>query len=77
VEASIARASSCSIPPDRRWRQEYPNNWEEKFRLRFEREMIEKYDTHFFVGTVHQHPKNWIVVGLFYPPRPVMADLFD
>jgi len=42
--------------------------WEPKFRLRFETEMIEKYDTHFFVGTVHQHPNNWIIVGLFYPP---------
>jgi hypothetical protein len=30
--------------------------------------MINKYDTHFFVGTVHNHPKNWIIVGLFYPP---------
>lgn len=61
----------------RRWRQEYGPNWESKFRQRFEKEMIEKYDTHFFVGTVHQHPKNWIVVGLFYPPKQAMGDLFD
>jgi hypothetical protein len=39
--------------------------------------MIEKYDTHFFVGTVHQHPKNWIIVGLFYRPRLAMNDLFE
>jgi hypothetical protein len=26
-------------------------------------------DTHFFVGTLHQYPKNWIIVGLFYPPK--------
>ena len=32
-------------------------------------EMIEKYDTHFFVGTVHQHPGSWTIVGLFYPPK--------
>ena len=44
-------------------------------RQEFEREMIEKNDIHFMVGTVHKHPKNWIVVGLFYPPQ--QADLFD
>jgi hypothetical protein len=21
---------------------------------------------HFYVGTVHRHPKEWIIVGLFY-----------
>jgi hypothetical protein len=31
--------------------------------------MLEKNDTHFFVGTLHQYPKNWIIVGLFYPPK--------
>ena len=24
-------------------------------------------DTYFFVGTVHKHPKSWIVLGTFYP----------
>jgi hypothetical protein len=38
--------------------------------------MIEKYDTHFYVGTVHRHPHIWIIVGLFYPP-PSTAGLFD
>lgn len=61
----------------RRWRQEYRNNWEAKFRQRFEQEMIYKNDTNFFVGTIHQHPKNWIIVGLFYPPKQAMSDLFD
>ena len=42
-----------------------------------ENEMINKYDTHFYVGTVHQHPDAWIIVGLFYPPRQTMGDLFD
>ena len=23
------------------------------------------------------HPKEWIIVGLFYPPKLVMRDLFD
>ncbi|MCC6947338.1 MAG: hypothetical protein IT539_06155 [Bradyrhizobiaceae bacterium] len=53
----------------RRWRREYGDQWEAAFRNRFEKEMIEKYDTHFFVGTVHQFPNAWIIVGLFYPPK--------
>jgi hypothetical protein len=52
----------------RSWRR-YGGQWEEKFRLRFEEEMIEKNDTHFYVGTVHRFPASWIIVGLFYPPR--------
>ena len=52
----------------RKWKQDYGDGWEEKFRQRFEKEMIEKYDTHFYVGTVKQHPHTWIIVGLFYPP---------
>jgi hypothetical protein len=37
---------------------------------------MQKYDTHFMVGTVHKHPKKWIIFGLFYPPKRE-ADLFD
>jgi hypothetical protein len=61
----------------RAWRQEYGDQWEVKFRQRFETEMINKNETHFFVGTIHQHPGSWIIVGLFYPPRPGTRDLFD
>jgi hypothetical protein len=53
----------------RRWKTKYGDQWENKFRQRYEEEMIHKYDTHFYVGTVHQHPSAWIIVGLFYPPR--------
>ena len=61
----------------RAWRRQYGSaGWEAKFRQQFETEMIEKNDTHFFVGTIHQHPGSWIIVGLFYPPRPLMNDLF-
>jgi hypothetical protein len=52
----------------RKWSADYGDKWEEKFRLRYEKEMIEKYDTHFYVGTVHQYPGTWIIVGLFYAP---------
>ena len=33
-------------------------------------------DTHVFVGTVHKHPKNWVIVGLFYPPKTTQGALF-
>ena len=61
----------------RRWRDEYDDEWEIALRRKFEDEMIHKRDTHFYVGTVHNHPKEWIIVGLFYPPRLAIADLFD
>lgn len=60
----------------REWRKTYGDAWEAKFRERFERDMKEKFDTHFYVGTVHQHPRTWIIVGLYYPPRREMGDLF-
>jgi hypothetical protein len=53
----------------RKWRRLYGDEWEDKFRQRFATDMIEKYDTHFYVGTVHQYPKSWIICGLFYPPQ--------
>ena len=49
----------------RRWQRQYGDQWEPKFRLRYEDEMIGKNDTHFYVGTVHRHPDAWIIVGLF------------
>jgi hypothetical protein len=52
----------------RKWRDEYGDGWESKFRQKYESEMIEKCDTHFYVGTVNNHPASWIIVGLFYPP---------
>ena len=52
----------------RQWRSRYGDGWEQKFRQRFEVEMIQKNDTHFFVGTVASHPNSWIIIGLFYPP---------
>lgn len=62
----------------RSWKDKYgSDHWEAKFRQRYEREMIEANDTHFYVGTVHQHPKEWIVVGLFYPPKAAQRGLFD
>jgi hypothetical protein len=61
----------------RSWRWKYGADWEAAFRQKFETDMIQKNDTHFFVGTVHHHPGSWIIVGLFYPPKPNMNDLFE
>ncbi len=63
----------------RKWRKTYGDNWERAFRNRYEGEMIEKFDTHFFVGNLHQFPNAWIIVGLFYPPKQKQStpDLFD
>lgn len=61
----------------RSWRRTYGEKWETKFREQFERNMIERNDTSFFVGTLHQHPNSWIIVGLFYPPKPTPGGLFD
>lgn len=64
----------------RKWRDSYgEDGWEEKFRQRYETEMIQKRETHFYVGTVHRHPATWIIVGLFYPPltdNPSQVELF-
>lgn len=51
------------------WKRKYGNGWEAKFRQRFETEMALVNDTHFFVGTLSTHPGEWIIVGLFYPPK--------
>jgi hypothetical protein len=52
-----------------RWRGIYGIRWEEKFRQRYEQEMINLNETHFYVGTLRGHPGTWIIVGLFYPRR--------
>ncbi|MDP2952380.1 MAG: hypothetical protein Q8O76_03590, partial [Chloroflexota bacterium] len=53
----------------RKWKEQYGTEWEQKFRHKFETEMIERLDTHFYVGTIRHHPATWIIIGLFYPPK--------
>ena len=60
----------------RKWQREYGSKWEQAFRQKYVHEMMKKFDTHFFVGTMHQYPRNWIIVGLFYPPPETSSDLF-
>ena len=57
----------------RKWSKKYGSIWEDKFRQRFEFDMLTRFDTHLFVGTVKNHPASWIIVGLFYPPRKVSS----
>jgi hypothetical protein len=57
----------------RRCRRDYGDAWEAKFRERAETELLKKQDTQFFVGTVHQYPDSWIIVGIYRPPRPSSA----
>ncbi|MDN4185456.1 MAG: hypothetical protein QY871_00020 [Dehalococcoides mccartyi] len=49
------------------WINRYGDNWESKFREKWENTMINQNDTHFYVGTVSDHPNSWIIIGLFYP----------
>ena len=60
----------------RRWRNTYGDEWERAFRTKYEAEMTDRFDTHFFVGNLHQYPNAWIIVGLFYPPKQLIGDLF-
>ena len=52
-----------------KWQRKYDEDWEAKFRQRFEDEMLHKNDTKFFVGTLRNHPSSWQIVGLWYPKK--------
>lgn len=55
----------------RSWKVRYPDpvEFDEKFHNRFRDEVINKFDTHFFVGTLAGHPKNWTIIGLYRPQK--------
>lgn len=55
----------------RKWRDQYGDAWEVKFREMYETRLPgPTVDLHFFMGTVHSHryPNTWTIIGLFYPP---------
>jgi hypothetical protein len=60
----------------RKVRQSHGAAWETPFRQKYENEMIHKLDTHFYVGTLHQYPDTWIIVGVFYPMHKKQGVLF-
>jgi hypothetical protein len=49
----------------RKLQETHGENWRAPFRQKYEHEMIQRFDTHFYVGTVHQYPDAWIIVGVF------------
>lgn len=58
------------------WRTRYEDDgWQVKFRETYEREMIEKYDTQFFVGNFAQHQANWGIVGILRSPPGIANQL--
>lgn len=61
----------------RKWKLKYGEEWKGKLREKYEREIINERDTHFIVGTLSDHPAEWIIVGLFYPPPLPPLPLFD
>ena len=55
----------------RSWRTKYPEKevlWE-KLKQRYFDEMISKKDLYFYMGTHSLHP-SWLIIGLYYPPKP-------
>lgn len=61
----------------RKWARQYADDWESKFLERYEHDMRERYDTHFFVGNQEQAPTAWIIIGVFYPPKQSPAQVPD
>lgn len=60
----------------RKWKIGYGAAWETAFRQKYEQELVQQRDLQFFVGTLKAHPAEWIIVGLFYPPRFAPLPLF-
>jgi hypothetical protein len=60
----------------RKWSLKYGTGWEDAFRQKYEKELISECDLSFFVGTIAAHPAEWIIVGLFYPPKFAPLPLF-
>ena len=53
----------------RSWVRQYgPDDGERHFRHRYFDQMVQRNDTHFFIGTHSKWP-TWMVVGVFYPPK--------
>ncbi len=45
------------------------DKWETPFRQKIADELPSR-DLMFLMGTVHRFPDQWLIVGLFYPPKP-------
>lgn len=49
--------------------EELPKKMHQKW---FEQICASTRDPHFFVGNIHQHPKTFMLLGVFYPPKGVL-----
>lgn len=54
---------------------DYGERWESKFRQKLEDEFSKK-ELLLLMGTMHRIPHQWLVVGLYYPPRTSQQTLF-
>lgn len=62
----------------RKWYQRYGDQWQSKFREKYEQELPgSKHDLYFFMGTMRAHPKVWLIIGLFYPPSQQQENLIQ
>jgi len=57
------------------WRKWRAQNGDEETLRRIEAQWIDRLcaesrDTHFFVGNQHQHPASFLVLGVYWPPKP-------
>lgn len=55
----------------RAWRRKYGASWQDAIRTKYEKQLPNQTDFHFYVGTLNQHPDSWVIVGLFYPPSTI------
>jgi len=49
-------------------------NWQALFRQKFLEEFSKK-DLIFLMGTIHRFPKQWLIVGVIYPPKPLAVQV--
>lgn len=52
----------------RKYKQNYGDIWEQKFRERYWDDMLAK-DLHFYMGNMAVHRTSWLIIGLYYPPK--------
>jgi len=51
-------------------RRSHGDEWERVFREKLEAEFREAKEAYFLLGTIHRFPDQWLIVGLYYPPKP-------
>jgi hypothetical protein len=47
-------------------------DWEQRFRNKFEKEMIQK-NAYFLMGTIHRFPDKWLIISVIYPPQSMQV----